>query len=65
MGVYMGIFNFFIVIPQLLAASVLGVLLNAFFDGKPIFALILGGSFMILAGISVLFVSSEASKAER
>ena len=28
MGIYMGIFNFFIVIPQLLAASVLGVLLK-------------------------------------
>ncbi|MXR67259.1 MFS transporter [Shewanella sp. JBTF-M18] len=65
MGVYMGIFNFFIVIPQLLAASVLGVLLKTFFGGKPIFALILGGSFMILAGISVLFVSTQASKAER
>ena len=30
MGVYMGIFNFFIVIPQLLAASVLGFLLRTF-----------------------------------
>ena len=62
MGIYMGIFNFFIVIPQLLAASVLGVLLNTFFDGQPIFALIMGGSFMLLAGISVLFVSSNPAK---
>ena len=61
MGIYMGIFNFFIVIPQLLAASVLGVILNTFFDGKPIFALIMGGSFMLLAGISVLFVSSNTA----
>jgi MFS family permease len=36
MGVYMGIFNFFIVIPQLVIASVLGVLLNTFFDGEPL-----------------------------
>ncbi|MFV7784600.1 MFS transporter [Shewanella marisflavi] len=60
MGVYMGIFNFFIVIPQLLAASVLGVILNTFFDGQPIFALIMGGCFMILSGISVLFVSNQS-----
>ena len=38
MGVYMGIFNFFIVIPQLLAASVLGLILRHFFDNQPIYA---------------------------
>ena len=43
MGVYMGIFNFFIVIPQLVTASVLGVLLKQFFDGQPIYALGIGG----------------------
>ena len=36
MGVYMGIFNFFIVIPQLVAASLLGLLLKTFFGGQPI-----------------------------
>lgn len=59
MGVYMGIFNFFIVIPQLLAASILGVLLKRFFNGEPIYALIMGGIFMILSGIAVLFVDCE------
>jgi hypothetical protein len=43
MGVYMGIFNFFIVIPQLVAASVLGVLLKTFFGNEPIWALVIGG----------------------
>ncbi|QYK10930.1 MFS transporter [Shewanella mangrovisoli] len=56
MGVYMGIFNFFIVIPQLLAASVLGLILNGLFDGQPIYALITGGVLMLCAGIAVLFV---------
>ncbi|AQS35864.1 Major Facilitator Superfamily transporter [Shewanella psychrophila] len=56
MGVYMGIFNFFIVIPQLLAASVLGLIIKQLFDGKSIFALITGGVLMMIAGISVLFV---------
>jgi maltose/moltooligosaccharide transporter len=39
MGVYMGIFNFFIVIPQLLAATLLGLLLRTFFGGEAIWAL--------------------------
>ncbi|RDS80181.1 MFS transporter [Dyella monticola] len=56
MGVYMGIFNFFIVIPQLLAASVLGVLLRVFFHGQPIYALVLGGVSLLVAGLSVLRV---------
>jgi maltose/moltooligosaccharide transporter len=59
MGVYLGIFNFFIVIPQLLAASILGLLLKVFFDGQPIYALVLGGVFMMVSGIAVLFVKQE------
>lgn len=56
MGVFMGIFNFFIVIPQILAASILGFLLNIFFDGQPIYALIIGGCSMIIAGLYTLTV---------
>ncbi|GAP65583.1 transporter [Mizugakiibacter sediminis] len=57
MGVYMGIFNFFIVIPQLLAASVLGVLLKALFHGRPIGALLVGGVSWLIAGLCVLRVA--------
>lgn len=49
MGVYMGIFNFFIVLPQILAASILGFLVGTLFDGQAIYALILGGGTWILA----------------
>lgn len=56
MGVYMGIFNFFIVIPQLVAATILGLLLRAFFDGQPIFALALGGASMVVAALCVFGV---------
>jgi maltose/moltooligosaccharide transporter len=56
MGVYMGIFNIFIVIPQILAASVLGLLLEFFFAGAPIYALVLGGACFVLAGLLVLRV---------
>ena len=56
MGTYMGIFNFFIVIPQLVAASLLGFLLKTFFGEQPISALVIGGISMIIAGLTVLRV---------
>jgi maltose/moltooligosaccharide transporter len=56
MGIYMGIFNFFIVIPQLLAASVLGVLLKTLFGNQPIYALALGGASFVIAGLCMLRV---------
>ena len=59
MGVFMGIFNFFIVIPQILAATVLGFLVNVLFGGEPIYALVLGGVLMIIGGIVTLKVSTE------
>jgi maltose/moltooligosaccharide transporter len=59
MGVYMGIFNFFIVIPQILAASVLGALVKYLFKGEAIYALVLGGVSMILAGLITLFVDDK------
>jgi maltose/moltooligosaccharide transporter len=60
MGVYMGIFNFFIVIPQLLAASVLGLLLRLFFHGQPIWALVMGGASLVIAGLCTLRVREPA-----
>jgi maltose/moltooligosaccharide transporter len=56
MGTYMGIFNFFIVIPQLVAATILGFLLKTFFGGAPINALLLGGASLLVAGAFVLRV---------
>ncbi|MCK9398586.1 MAG: MFS transporter [Bacteroidales bacterium] len=56
LGTYMGIFNFFIVIPQILAASILGFFVKSFADGEAIYALILGGISMVIAAVLVLFV---------
>lgn len=56
MGIYMGIFNCFIVIPQLLAASVLGLLLRLVFAGNPVYALGLGGVSFVAAGVLALRV---------
>jgi maltose/moltooligosaccharide transporter len=62
MGVYMGIFNFFIVIPQLVAASLLGLLLKTFFGAEPIYALAIGGISLIVAGLCVLRVSDPVGR---
>jgi maltose/moltooligosaccharide transporter len=56
MGLYMGIFNFFIVLPQLLAATVLGFMTRSLFGGQAVFALMLGGAIMIIAAFSMYFV---------
>ncbi|MEG3791637.1 MFS transporter [Lysobacter sp. CCNWLW3] len=62
MGVYMGIFNLFIVIPQLLAASILGFLLKTFFGNSPICALMIGGVSLLLAALCVLRVGEHAGR---
>ncbi|MCF6184149.1 MAG: MFS transporter [Bacteroidales bacterium] len=59
MGVYMGIFNFFIVIPQILAASILGFLVKSVFKEEAIYALILGGISLIIAAVLVIFVKDD------
>jgi len=59
MGVYMGIFNFFIVIPQILAASILGFITKEIFKGEAIYSLILGGISMVIAALMVLFVKDN------
>ena len=62
MGIYMGIFNFFIVIPQILAASVLGILVRVLFGGQSIDALALGGALMFLAGLASLWVDDREER---
>jgi len=59
MGYYMGVFNFFIVIPQIVAATILGFLVKEFFGNEPIYALLIGGFSMILAGILTLRVQTQ------
>jgi maltose/moltooligosaccharide transporter len=60
MGLYMGLFNFFIVIPQLVAASLLGLLLKWVFGGAPIYALAIGGVSFLISGALVLRVAEPA-----
>lgn len=54
LGVYMGIFNFFIVIPQIIAATLYGTLLTRLFDGQTVLVLVCGGiSLLIAAGLTL------------
>ncbi|MCZ7554940.1 MAG: MFS transporter [Bacteroidia bacterium] len=59
MGVYMGIFNFFIVLPQIVAAAILGAMVKHLFAGEAIYALLLGGASMVLAGLLVQVVEDR------
>jgi len=59
MGVYMGIFNFFIVIPQILAATLLGVFTKHIFNGNAIMTIVLGGCSMIIAALLTLRIKDK------
>ena len=60
MGVYMGVFNFFIVIPEIVAALFFGPLIRTFFGennpNAPLYVVMLGGICMLVAAACVTFV---------
>jgi maltose/moltooligosaccharide transporter len=62
MGVYMGMFNLFVVIPQILASAILGLLVKTVFGGQTIYAIVLGGVSMLLAGVFMMFVKDSKSE---
>ena len=62
MGVYAGVFNCFIVIPQILAASVLAIVVRHIFNQSTIYALVGAGFFMFLAALATLFVNENANE---
>ena len=59
MGYYMGVFNFFIVIPQIVAAAILGFFVGRFFGGQAIYALLIGGASLLLAAALTLRVEDR------
>ena len=61
MGYYMGVFNFFVVIPQIVSGLLLGFFTQYFFNGHTVKTLMLGGFCMILAGFLTLIVKDDAS----
>lgn len=60
LGYYMGVFNFFIVIPQIVAAAVLGYVVKHFFGGAAIDALLVGGLSLLIAAALMMRVRENA-----
>jgi maltose/moltooligosaccharide transporter len=56
-GVYMGIFNFFIVLPEIIAALSFGWVMDTFLDNNRVLAVSIGGGLLILAGILTMRIS--------
>ncbi|PSL34854.1 MFS transporter [Chitinophaga ginsengisoli] len=61
-GVYMGIFNFFVTFPQIVNGIFGGLIVKHLFHNEAIFALVMGGVFMIIAAVAVLYVKDREKK---
>ena len=61
LGIYMGIFNFFITLPQIINGLFGGWIVKHLYGGQPIYAIVLAGVFMICAAISVIYVYDPVS----
>ena len=65
MGYYMGVFNFFITIPQIVSGVLLGFITKHWFAGHPIKTLMLGGVCMAVAGVLTLAVRDQTDPVGR
>jgi maltose/moltooligosaccharide transporter len=61
MGFYMGVFNFFIVLPQIAASLGLGYVMSSLLGGNTMNAVLLGGASMLIAAFCVRFVDDDES----
>jgi maltose/moltooligosaccharide transporter len=62
MGYYMGLFNFFVVIPQICSGVLLREANKYLFDGHTIRVLVLGGASMLVAALLTLFVTDKTTR---
>jgi maltose/moltooligosaccharide transporter len=58
-GIYMGLFNFFITFPQIVNSLTGSLIIKHLFNSQAIYGLVMAGVFMLLAAISVLFVDDS------
>jgi maltose/moltooligosaccharide transporter len=59
LGIYMGLFNVFIVLPQLLVGTVMGSVMKAFFPDQPIWTMLAAAIVMGLAALAMLRVPDD------
>jgi maltose/moltooligosaccharide transporter len=64
LGIYMGLFNVFVVVPQLLVATVMGSIMKAFFPDDPIWTMAFAAAVMALAALAMLRVSEPGRSGE-
>ena len=60
MGFYMGVFNFFIVLPQIVASAGLGRIVKHLLDGQGMPVVMFGGISMLIAAAALSLVRSDA-----
>ena len=53
LGIYMGLFNVFVVVPQLLVATVMGAVMHAFFPGQPIWTMGFAAATLLAAAVAM------------
>ncbi|OYT72105.1 MAG: MFS transporter [Chloracidobacterium sp. CP2_5A] len=63
MGVYMGVFNFFIVLPEITAALTFQPLVKRVFGGNPLYVVLLGGASLLAAAGATLLAERPAAEA--
>ena len=63
LGIYMGLFNVFVVVPQLLVATVMGSIMKAFFPTQPIYTMAFAAGTLVLAAIAMMRVKVEPESA--
>jgi maltose/moltooligosaccharide transporter len=63
LGIYMGLFNVFVVVPQLLVATVMGSIMKRFFPDDPIWTMAFAAATMVLAALAMLRVEEPAAEA--
>jgi maltose/moltooligosaccharide transporter len=53
LGIYMGLFNVFVVLPQLLVATVMGSIMKAWFPDQPIWTMAFAAGTLVLAALAM------------
>ncbi len=61
LGIYMGLFNVFVVVPQLLVATVMGSIMKRFFPTEPIWTMAFAAAVMVIAALAMLRVEEDTA----
>ena len=62
LGIYMGLFNIFIVAPQLLIATIMGAVMKTVFPGQPVWTMLVGAAVLVLAAAAMTRVERAGAK---